>query len=738
MNAPSTDSPAASGRLQIAFAVFFASGFAGLVYEISWSRQIGLLLGNTAAAASIVLASYFAGMAIGYATLGRVASRWPSRCYAVLELAAAAWAVAIPLLLGLAETHMAALLDHPSPALQVAIRAVFCFALLAPATIALGGTLPAMAAWLAAHGDRDARSVAWAYGLNTFGGLVGALSATWILLVFVGVAGSSRLAALVSTSCAVVAWLASVGEGASPKAHATKSAGQTRWPVTALMCIAAAAGFCSLALEVLYARLFALIFHNSTYTFGLVVAATLAALAVAAWVSTWLVRRVDPVHAAAWALLLAAEAIPLSTFYFLERTMLDYFQGEAHFFAYVLACASLVAVVTIPSMLLLGLALPLMWASACGAAEQQADEPNRAGRIGPLAAANTVAAGLGALAASFLLLPTLGLWGSFAATAVVALAAALLAAWRAGQRSATYWVGVAGAVVTIVAVWQTSAQRHALNSNQKLERSWESAYGWIDVVRDDRTGTRSLRENVHYTHGSTASSEWERRQGNLALLLHPQPRRVAFLGSGTGATAGGAMLHPEVESITVVELIPEVVAAARLFADSNLGVLEDKRTRIEIDDARHYLLATDQRFDVIVADLFVPWETKTGYLYTVDHYRVARSRLRSGGLYCQWLPMWQLGEREFAMIADSMAEVFPQVTLWWCKARRSRSVIALVGSDGHLKLDAAAIDRRLDAMWRAHPERDAQLADAHDVARLFVGSWRRRVGAPLNTDEHPR
>ncbi|MCA9269780.1 MAG: fused MFS/spermidine synthase, partial [Planctomycetales bacterium] len=191
-------------------------------------------------------------------------------------------------------------------------------------------------------------------------------------------------------------------------------------------------------------------------------------------------------------------------------------------------------------------------------------------------------------------------------------------------------------------------------------------------------------------------------------------------------------------SITVVELIPEVVAAARLFADYNLGVLEDKRTQIEIDDARHYLLATDQRFDVIVADLFVPWETKTGYLYTVDHYRVAKSRLRSGGLYCQWLPMWQLGEREFAMIADSMAEVFPQVTLWWCKARRARSVIALVGSDGPLRLDTAALDNRLEAMWRARPERDAQLADAHDIARLFVGGWRRRAGAPLNTDEHPR
>ncbi|MFV2070198.1 MAG: hypothetical protein ACC645_24790 [Pirellulales bacterium] len=57
------------------YLIFFLSGAAALIYEISWSRQLGLLFGHTVHAAAVVLASYFAGMAVGHL----VAARWSSR-----------------------------------------------------------------------------------------------------------------------------------------------------------------------------------------------------------------------------------------------------------------------------------------------------------------------------------------------------------------------------------------------------------------------------------------------------------------------------------------------------------------------------------------------------------------------------------------------------------------------------------------------------------------------------------
>jgi spermidine synthase len=211
-----------------------------------------------------------------------------------------------------------------------------------------------------------------------------------------------------------------------------------------------------------------------------------------------------------------------------------------------------------------------------------------------------------------------------------------------------------------------------------------------------------------------------------------------FLGLGTGATASSAKFHEDVEALHIAELIPEVVMAARRFEVSNAGVLSDEKTRIHVDDARHFLLATDERFDVIVSDLFVPWESKTGYLYTVEHYRVARSRLAPGGIFCQWLALWQLGPRELAMIADSFASVFPHSTVWLGKADYDRTILALVGSDAPLVIDGRRIDERLARVSASAGELDPQLQTAAQLARMYVGDWPRRSGVALNTDEHPR
>jgi spermidine synthase len=293
-------------------------------------------------------------------------------------------------------------------------------------------------------------------------------------------------------------------------------------------------------------------------------------------------------------------------------------------------------------------------------------------------------------------------------------------------------------VIAIFSVWRTLQNYATVPPHKTLVARWEGMYGWIDVVSDNRTGSLGLRENINYTHGSTASAEWERRQGHIPLLLHPQPRNVLFLGLGTGATASSAKFHDEVRAIHIVELIPQVVDAAKQFETSNAGVLADSRSHVHIDDARHFLLGTNERFDVIISDLFVPWESKTGYLYTVDHFRVARSRLRPGGIFCQWLALWQLGPRELAMIADSFASVFPHTTVWLGKAEYDRTILALIGSDSPLGFDMPEITSRLQRVFAASGEIDSRMPTAAKLARMYVGDWPQLMGVTLNTDEHPR
>lgn len=239
------------------------SGAAALIYEISWSRQIGLLFGHTVNAAAVVLASYFVGMAIGYYAGASWSSRVsPALGYGIAELIVAGWACLIPVLLSLSEAQMfASWLSSSSFTWQLGARVVFSFLLLLPATAAMGVTLPMMAEFLSsmeddAGGNRTiAPRVSIAYAFNTFGALVGALLATYCLLVVVGVRNSSYLAAGLSAACAVAACVfanrvrrhASPDFGHSVRCGPASSDSQLSW-----ISLVTLSGFATLALQVLY------------------------------------------------------------------------------------------------------------------------------------------------------------------------------------------------------------------------------------------------------------------------------------------------------------------------------------------------------------------------------------------------------------------------------------------------------------------------------------------------------
>src|SRR5207247_828357 len=147
----------------------------------------------------------------------------------------------------------------------------------------------------------------------------------------------------------------------------------------------------------------------------------------------------------------------------------------------------------------------------------------------------------------------------------------------------------------------------------------------------------------------------------------------------TGITASAATAL-DVQETTAVELVPEVAAAARtFFAPWNARVLEQPGVRVVLDDGRRYLAATDARFDVIVADLFVPWHPSAGALYTREMFETVARRLAPSGLFCQWLPLYQLTREEFETIARTFLAVFPQATLWRADFYPNRPVVGLIG-----------------------------------------------------------
>lgn len=717
----------------LATLIFFASGVAGMIDEISWSRQFGNVFGHTVYTGAMVLASFLGGMAVGYWLAGRYRGRWsPLVMYGVLEIVAGVWVCAVPTLLQLgAATALGSLDPGPWGSLSAA-RVVFCFVLLLPATAALGGTWPFMAAALSPSHSPSSPWLSFGYATNTAGAMLGSVLATVYLLVNVGVTKSSYLAAGVSIVCGLLAIGLAFGPARLQPSNELDEAEFSRIPLPIAYpwwLLAAISGFSILALEVLYLRLFSLVFHNSTYTFGAVVTVFLLALALGSSLAGFLGQRFAPATVVAWACGLGALGIAVSIPVFVWWTNFQYFAEGGSFSGHIGAVLGLVSAVVLAPVTALGVILPTGW---------RANEPQRASesQIAGLTAVSTIAGAIGSLAASFLL-PVLGLWGSFALLVAVYLLIAAVVFWRqraVGQLMLLVVYSTAGIILSVNALNTTATT----TGGEKLLQRWESAYGWIDAV-ELKDGSRTVRQNLHYGFGSSRNSVLrDYRSGHLPLLLHGNPRDVVFLGMGTGQTAAAALAHEELRSITVVELIPEAVSAARYLEKTNRGLVGSPRVEIHVNDARRFLRGSGRKFDVIVSDLFVPWESHTGYLYTVEHYRVGRASLNTGGLFCQWLPVYQLGPDEFELIANSFAEVFPHARLWWVRAYANYPVLALIGSEEPIdfaRTPAAVGFAETDPHTGV---RDEWLADGNAILSYYIGDWPRAENAPLNTDEHPR
>jgi spermidine synthase len=189
------------------------------------------------------------------------------------------------------------------------------------------------------------------------------------------------------------------------------------------------------------------------------------------------------------------------------------------------------------------------------------------------------------------------------------------------------------------------------------------------VVRktSDARGTwRSLELNGVNVAG-TSHELWaiQRLQGHLPLLLHPDPKKVLHIGFGSGGTAAAVAQHP-VQRITIAEISPEVLQVSdSVFRDINHGVLHDPRVRVLLNDGRNVLLATRERFDVILSDSIHPVYAGNSTLYTREYFQLCRDHLAPHGVISMWLPMYSLTESSFLGILRAFDEVFPGAAVWY-------------------------------------------------------------------------
>ncbi len=245
----------------------------------------------------------------------------------------------------------------------------------------------------------------------------------------------------------------------------------------------------------------------------------------------------------------------------------------------------------------------------------------------------------------------------------------------------------------------------------------------------------------------------QRMLGHIPALVHPQPRSILVVGCGAGVTAGSFLLHPDVEKITVCEiepLIPRVVA--QFFGNENYDLVRDPRVRIVYDDARHFILTTHERFDIITSDPIHPWVKGAATLYTKEYFELCKEHLNPGGLITQWVPLY---ESNLAVVKSEVAtffSAFPNGTLWSNDDEGGGYDLVLMGSlrtattyerppfaDGRIDLDQ--LQRRMTSVEYtdvAKSLRDVGCRSAFSLLATYagrasdLGPWLK--GAQINRD----
>ena len=188
----------------------------------------------------------------------------------------------------------------------------------------------------------------------------------------------------------------------------------------------------------------------------------------------------------------------------------------------------------------------------------------------------------------------------------------------------------------------------------------------------------------------------QRMLGHLTTLVPDRPRSVLVIGCGAGVTAGAVSIDPMVERVTIAEiepLVPRVVST--YFGEQNHHVVDNPKVRIRIDDARHFLLTSREKFDAITSDPLDPWVKGAATLYTREFFEAARDHLNPGGVVTLFVQLYDSSPASIKSEIGTFFDVFPNGIIAGNTFHGIGYDTVLMGQAGAMRIDLAAVDARL-------------------------------------------
>ena len=726
--------------------LFVGSGCAALIYEVIWFQLLQLVIGSSAVSMGVLLGTFMGGMCLGSFLLPRFVDRrhHPLLVYAYLELGIAVCGLVIlfgmPLLNSLYVT-----VSGGAGITGIIFRGIAAAIILLPPTILMGATLPAMSRWV----ESTPEGVSWLgffYGGNIGGGVLGCLMAGFYLLRVYDLGIATYVAIALNVAVALIAIAIAKATPLPERLESDRDQGPAK-PAAGAWAVYVAIGLSgatALSSEVIWTRLLSLLFGGTVYTFSLILAVFLFGLGIGSSLGSVIGRSAArPRMVFGWCQMLVCGAIAWAA-YMLTQSMPYWPVNPSissdvwfNFQLDIVRCMWAV----LPAAILWGASFPL----ALAALATRGQDPARL--VGSVYAANTVGAIVGSLAGSLLLVVWLGSQHAQQVLILVSALSGLLVLSTGGGDEpagapARGGMQLAGTVTIIAA----AAIAGLLSRTVQPLPGIFAAYGRYTSTRVGQADVKYMGEgwaatiavtalpggvlNYHNAGKVQASSEpqdmrLQRMLGHLTTLIPNQAKKVVVIGCGAGVTAGAVSIDPAVEHQTIAEiepLVPQVVS--KLFGEHNFHVVDNPKVHIRIDDARHYLLTTDEKFDAITSDPLDPWVKGAAMLYTKEFFELLKSKLNPGGAVTLFVQLYESNLEAVKSEIGTFMEVFPNGVVWGNTNNGAGYDLVVMGTVHDPKIDVDAIEAKLNRPEYAPIKqslREIGMNSAVDLFSTFAG-----------------
>jgi spermidine synthase len=755
---PAASPEAAQRWLPALLLLFIGSGCAALIYEVVWFQLLQLSIGSSAVSLGVLLGIYMGGMCLGSLLLPKYLNprHHPLRVYALLEVGIGLFGIivlfAVPIV-GQIYTSIAG-----TGQVSLVLRAIAAAICLLPPTLLMGATLPAIARWV----ETTPKGVSWLgyfYGGNLAGAVAGSLLAGFYLLRVFDMPTATGVAVALNV---IVALLALLVAARTPHTVITATADTPSMPtaapeVTRLVYIAIAlSGLTALGSEVVWTRVLSLMFGATAYTFSLILAVFLVGLGIGSSLGSTMARNLsNPRIALGWCQLALCACLAWAAYQ--TSVSLPYWPinpsiSTSLAFNFQLDLMRAIWVM-LPGAILWGASFPLALASVASPGQDSAR------LVGGVYAANTVGAIIGATVVSLALVGVVGSQKTQQVLiGVAAMSGLLMLMPTTGEQrkplTSTPVVVIGIALIAGLLARTVPPIPWLLVAYGRYSATWvgqnEMVYvgeGVTASVAVTRTPTGVL--NYHNAGKVQASSEpqdmrLQRMLGHITTLVPKNPHKVLVIGCGAGVTAGAVSIDPMVKDQTIAEiepLVPRVVSTH--FAQHNFNVVANPKVKVHLDDARHYLLTTNEKFDAITSDPLDPWVKGAATLYTREFFDVVKSHLNPGGVVTLFVQLYESSEAAVKSEIGTFLEAFPNGAVFANTVNGQGYDLVLFGQLEGAKINVDTVQARLSDPANAAIAKSLSEVGINSAVDLFGTYAGRRTDmknwlsdAQINTDRN--